>query len=210
MVLLDTKPYCVGGHTESWMQGRIEFALYPFHMNTNEMSASDLSKVVTRITAEFAALGVMPTPGQTVADIGSGPALVAFALIRHVADATCISIRPTNELDDARALAAHIGVQDRVTFQELDIAALDFEADSLDVALLGERIHGLDDEQLCALLANLRRAVRPGGVLYIAGGSTTAVSDVTLGSRLAESSFDDVSQAPGGSFVLRRFALSSV
>ena len=97
-----------------------------------------------------------------------------------------------------------------MTFQELDIAALDFEADSLDVALLGERIHGLDDEQLCALLANLRRAVRPGGVLYIAGGSTTAVSDVTLGSRLAESSFDDVSQAPGGSFVLRRFALSSV
>lgn len=187
----------------------VEITTYPFLVNTNEMSTSDLSDSVAQIAEDFAALGVMSAPGQTVADIGSDSGLVGFALIRHVADATCIVAGSAADLDDARGLAAQIGVQDRVTFRDRDVAALDFEADSIDIALLGESIHSLDDEQFSDLLANIRRAIRPGGVLYVAGVSRADDGDVTSRSRLADSGFDDLAAVEAGGYVLRRFALSA-
>ena len=187
----------------------VEITTYPFLMNNDEMSTSDLSDSVAQIAEDFAALGVMPAPGQTLADIGSDSGLVGFALIRHVADASCIVVGSAADLDDARELAAQIGVQDRVTFRDRDVAALDFEADSIDVALLGESIHSLDDEQSSDLLANIRRAIRPRGVLYVAGVSSMDDGDVTLRSRLADSGFDDLAAVESGGYVLRRFALSA-
>ena len=186
-------------------------------MNTPSHDASShdtptaaVSEAVIDMAARFAALGVMPTPGQAVADIGEDSGLVGFALIRHVADASCITIRPAAELDNARELAAQIGVQNRVTFRRLDTAALDFEADSLDVVLFDEGIQLRDDAQLAAVLESLRLAIRPGGVVYVSSPSRVDEDLVSLRSLLAAAGFDDMSQAPSGSFVLRRFALSSV
>ena len=169
-----------------------------------------VSQAVTDMAARFAALGVMPTPGQTVADIGQDSGLVGFALIRHVADASCITVRPAAAHDSARELSAQIGVQDRVTLRPLDDAALDFEADSLDVVLVDESAERRSDAQFAAVLENLRRAIRPWGVLYISSSSRVDDELASLRSLLISAGFDDVSQAPSGSFVLRRFALSSV
>ncbi|MEI6231238.1 MAG: class I SAM-dependent methyltransferase, partial [Actinomycetes bacterium] len=143
------------------------------------------------------------------ADIGGDSGLAGFALIRHVADAVCISIGAADALDDARQLAAEVGVQGRATFVAADLTHLDLEPDSIDVALLGESIHSLDDEQSSDLLANIRRAIRPRGVLYVAGVSSMDDGDVTLRSRLADSGFDDLAAVESGGYVLRRFALSA-
>ena len=187
----------------------VEITTYPFLMNNDEMSTSDLTVSMAQIADDFAARGLTLTPGQTVADIGGDSGLVGFALIRHVADAVCISIGAADALDDARKLAAEVGVQGRATFVAADLTHLDLEPDSIDVALLGESIHSLDDEQSSDLLANIRRAIRPRGVLYVAGVSSMDDGDVTLRSRLADSGFDDLAAVESGGYVLRRFALSA-
>lgn len=187
----------------------VEITTYPFLMNNDEMSTSDLTVSMAQIADDFAARGLTLTPGQTVADIGGDSGLAGFALIRHVADAVCISIGAADALDDARQLAAEVGVQGRATFVAADLTHLDLEPDSIDVALLGESIHSLDDEQSSDLLANIRRAIRPRGVLYVAGVSSMDDGDVTLRSRLADSGFDDLAAVESGGYVLRRFALSA-
>ncbi len=180
-------------------------------MSSVDQSWPDVAAAVVEMGSKFAALGVMPTTGQTVADIGSSSGLVGFALIRHVADATCISIGAADALDDARQLAAEVGVQDRATFITADVTRLDLEADSIDVALLGDAVMALDNEYVSAALANIRRAIRPGGVLYLAGTSSVDASNVTLRPLLDESGFDNLSTTTitGGGYVLRRFALSA-
>ena len=187
----------------------VEITTYPFLMNNNEMSTSDLTVSVAQVADDFAARGLTLTPGQTVADIGGDSGLVGFALIRHVADAGCISIGTADALDDARKLAAEVGVQDRATFVAADVTRLDLEADSIDVALLGDAAMDLDDARLVAALANIRRAIRPGGAVYVSSGSNTERTSATLHALVADAGFDAVEVLPGGSALLRRFALSA-
>jgi ubiquinone/menaquinone biosynthesis C-methylase UbiE len=176
-------------------------------MNSDEMSTSDLSVSVAQIVNDCAAIGVMPTQGQTVADIGSDSGLVGFALIRHVADAMCISVGTADALDDARKLAAEVGVQDRATFLAADVRNLDLEADSIDVALFGDAVMALNDASVVAALANIRRAIRPGGAVFASGGSNPERSSAAFHALVTDAGFDAVDILPGGGVLLRRFAL---
>ena len=188
----------------------VEITTYPFLMNNDEMSTSDLTVSMAQIADDFAARGLTLTPGQTVADIGGDSGLAGFALIRHVADAVCISIGAADALDDARQLAAEVGVQGRATFVAADLTHLDLEPDSIDVALLGDAAMALDDARLVAALANIRRAIRPGGAVYVSSGSNKERTSAAFHALLADAGFDAVGVLPGGSALLRRFALSSV
>ena len=175
----------------------------------------------------FAERGVAPKPGQAVVDIGCGSGVVGFSLIRHIADAYCISIDRPEVLDVARNQAAQIGVENRVTFRPGDSGNLGLEPDSVNVALLINVAQYLDDDELHACVAGVRSALLPGGVFYvrasIAGevdeGSEDAWAALpelrTAGSThqrtedeylevFTSAGFDDVTTHPGGRFVLRR------
>jgi ubiquinone/menaquinone biosynthesis C-methylase UbiE len=121
----------------------------------------------------------------------------------------CISIGTADALDVAATLAAEVGVQDRATFVTADVTRLDLEADSIDVALLGDAVMALDDAQFVAALANIRRAIRPGGAVYVSSGSNTERTSATFHALLADAGFDAVEVLHGGSALLRRFALSA-
>ena len=106
----------------------------------------------------FAERGVAPKPEQTVVDIGCGSGIVGFSLIRHIADAYCISIDRPEVLDVARNQAAQIGVENRVTFRPGDSGNLGLEPDSVNVALLINVAQYLDDDELHACVAGVRSA----------------------------------------------------
>jgi SAM-dependent methyltransferase len=98
-------------------------------------------------------------------------------------------------------------VQDRATFFGADVRHLDLEADSIDVALFGDAVMALDDAQLVAALANIRRAIRPGGAVYASSRSNPDRTSGTFHALVADAGFDVVDVLPGGGVLLRRFAL---
>jgi len=173
----------------------------------NEQPVSPVASDVADVISRFTELGVMPAPFQIVADIECGSGLAGFAAIRHMADATCMSIDTPAALEAARALAAEIGVEGRVAFTPGSATSLSLEDDSVHVAYVGGSVLSLDEADLAAFVARLRRVVLPGGTVYI-NGAEIDVPAATLVQMFTDADFDDVVVTPAGGFVMRRPSLA--
>ena len=163
---------------------------------------------VANLVASFTELGVMPAPFQIVADIGCGSGLAGFAAIRHIADATCISIDTADALEAARALAIEIGVENRVTFVPGSATSVSLDDDSVHVAYVNGAVLKLDAADLATFVSHLRRAVLPGGAVLIEAGGVQVAAD-QLAQVFVDAGFDDVVVTPAGGFVLRRPELAA-
>lgn len=107
-------------------------------------------------------------PGSRGLDLGCGPGLYTMML----AETPGISVHVTGVdasgefLEKARCLAGQTGMGDRVAFQEGDARSLPFEDKSFDWAFSMDCV-GCIPEDPVILLSELKRVVRPGGLIMI-------------------------------------------
>jgi 2-polyprenyl-3-methyl-5-hydroxy-6-metoxy-1,4-benzoquinol methylase len=125
---------------------------------------SELLPAIPDIHARLAA-----SPAARVADVACGVGWAAIAIARaypgvHVDG---YDLDPSS-IDLARMHAREAGVADRVTFEARDIA--DVETGAYDAVVVIEAMH--DMSQPVAVLASIRRILRPGGVALIADERT--------------------------------------
>lgn len=100
---------------------------------------------------------------DVVLDAACGTGAFACRLAPHAGFVAGCDIAQ-NKVRQATRKAARLGL-DNVAFGEGDLLALDFADDVFDVAVAGNVLHLLSDPQLA--LSELRRVVRPGGVVAI-------------------------------------------
>lgn len=118
-------------------------------------------------TAENSAAYLLPAlePGQRLLDVGCGPGTLTIGLAARVAPGEVIGVdRSAAVLDLARDQAARAGATN-VSFTAGDAYALPFEDGSVDVAHAHQLLQHLQDP--VAALAELRRVVRPGGLVAV-------------------------------------------
>ena len=97
-------------------------------------------------------------------DVGCGPASVTADLAELVAPGRVVGLDASPAvLDVARALLAERGLRDRVELMAGDVFALPFDDDTFDVIHAHQVLQHLDDP--VAALAEMRRVVRPGGIV---------------------------------------------
>jgi SAM-dependent methyltransferase len=103
-------------------------------------------------------------PGQRVLDIGCGCGETTLELARRVGDAGFVTGVDISYLllESARQLAAGSGLAN-LQFEQGDAQIFEFARDSFDVAISRFGIMFFDDPE--AAFANLRAALRPGGLL---------------------------------------------
>jgi arsenite methyltransferase len=105
-----------------------------------------------------------PEPGDTIADIGAGTGLLTLDLARAVGETgSVIAIDPSAEM--RAAATARCADRTNVRIVEGAVDALPLEDESVDRAISLQVFEYLDD--IPAALAEVRRALRPGGRLVI-------------------------------------------
>ena len=105
--------------------------------------------------------------GARVADVacGTGRSSIAIATAYPGAAVVGLDIDPES-IERARANAREAGLgEDRVRFQLVDAAQADLDA-QFDLALIVEAVHDMSDP--VAVLASIRRLLKPGGTLIVA------------------------------------------
>jgi ubiquinone/menaquinone biosynthesis C-methylase UbiE len=120
-----------------------------------------------RRTAEEAAAFLLPRlqPGMRLLDVGCGPGTITTGLAQRVAPAEVVAIDvESGILEDARAIARERGV-DNIRFEEANVYALPYEADSFDVAYAHQVLQHL--ARPVAALEEVRRVLRPGGLVAV-------------------------------------------
>ncbi|GAA3865661.1 methyltransferase domain-containing protein [Leifsonia kafniensis] len=103
--------------------------------------------------------------GQSLLDVGSGPGTITVDLGRRLAPGQVIGVDASADvIDQARALAHDEGVHN-VSFQIGDVSALDFPDDSFDIVHAHQLLQHLANP--IAALTELRRVLKPGGILAV-------------------------------------------
>ena len=119
-----------------------------------------------RRSAERHAAFLLPrlTTGQQVLDLGCGPGAITVGLAERVGPSgSVVGVdRDAGWFETARARAA---AHPNVRFEEGDAAALAFDDDSFDVAFLHALLQHVESPD--AVLAEVRRVVRPGGIVAV-------------------------------------------
>jgi SAM-dependent methyltransferase len=107
---------------------------------------------------------VLAAPGAVIADVACGTGWSSIALARAFPEASVVGY-DTDEpsIDAARAMTAGAGLEDRIVFRSASGDTL--AADAYDAAFVFEALHDMPDP--VAVLAAIRRAVRPGGVVVV-------------------------------------------
>jgi SAM-dependent methyltransferase len=129
--------------------------------------ADDALAMLTRRTAATRAAFFLPLlePGMRLLDVGCGPGTITLGLAQAVAPGACAGIDvELSQVELARAAAAREGVEN-VTFEAASAYALPFADGSFDAAFS----HALFEHlaRPADVLAELRRVVRPGGVIGV-------------------------------------------
>jgi ubiquinone/menaquinone biosynthesis C-methylase UbiE len=128
--------------------------------------------VFARRTGEVAAfLAPHLRPGMRLIDCGCGPGSITVDLAQAVAPGETIGIDLRERaLTHGRALARERGTAN-VTFQTASVYELPYVNDSFDAAFACAVLQHLTDPP--AALKEIRRVLRPGGVIGIVDGSST-------------------------------------
>lgn len=106
-------------------------------------------------------------PGQQVLDLGTGTGAVALRVAGQHPDVTVVGVDPDPEmLDRARRKAADERV--RVAFQHGFAEDLPFEDDQFDRVLSSLALHHVHGDGVQTAAAEIRRVLKPGGVVLIA------------------------------------------
>lgn len=71
------------------------------------------------------------------------------------------------ELDLANRILIHNGLDQRISLRRSTLGALDFRDSSFDAVYVNEVLHNIEADQLRAVLGELRRVMRPGGMLFV-------------------------------------------
>jgi len=151
----------------------------PYHFHTGRVAAARLgydSAVVDalpdRAVESFAGVGDPFSlrrlePGERVVDVGSGAGFDSFIAAGQVgSDGHVVGVDMTAEmLNKSRETAAALGL-DNVEFREGLAEALPAEGEWADVVISNGVINLCPDKQ--AVFAEIRRVLRPGGVLQFA------------------------------------------
>lgn len=100
-----------------------------------------------------------------VLDVGTGKGLLAMALADQGVSVVSIDVDSSDQAL-ARLLAEEAGVRDRIDFIRGDAARLPFPPDRFGAVAMMAVLHHLKDP--ASVLRDMKRAVRPGGVLIVA------------------------------------------
>jgi SAM-dependent methyltransferase len=135
-------------------------------------------------SAENSAAYLLPflSPGARVLDVGCGPGTITLDLAAHVAPGRTIGVdREASVIAEARRLLDSQPTSG-VEFRTADAYALGFDDGSFDVVHAHQLLQHLSDP--VAALVEMRRVLRPGGVLAVRdgdyGGFVWAPSDPLL------------------------------
>ena len=124
-------------------------------------------------------------PGAHVLDLGCGTGVVTRALAGRVGRITGVDQSPVM-IQAARRLAAEAGVADRIDFQVGDVHALDLPDGAFDAVVAHTLLSHVTDP--AAVLAEIRRVLRPGGLLAVFDGDyaslTWSTTDPVLGGEM--------------------------
>jgi ubiquinone/menaquinone biosynthesis C-methylase UbiE len=150
-------------------------------------------------TADNSAAYLLPAlqTGQTLLDVGCGPGNLTVDLAARVAPGAVVGVdRSEKVIELAREEAAGAGATN-VTFQVADAYALPFEDGSFDVAHAHQLLQHLGDP--VAALRELRRVVRPGGVVAVRDADYAGMTWYPASGALDEWSalYHEVTQANG-------------
>ena len=130
-------------------------------------------------------LGKLDLPdGARVLDLGGGHGLYAAEVAARHPDATVTVFDTEPAREVALETAAEAGVSDRVSFAAGDYTTDDL-GDGFDVVLLFNVVHAHDGPANVALFERVRRALAPGGRLYVLdqfdGTARTHLGRATVG-----------------------------
>ena len=146
--------------SEQLSDGSVETARY-----THGHSAAVLSAHSRRGAADSAAylLAHLRT-GMDLLDVGCGPASITADLAERVAPGRVVALdAAADALEAARKTLRERGLSEQVEVTSGDVMALPFEDASFDVVHAHQLLQHLDDP--VAALAEMRRGVRPGGIV---------------------------------------------
>jgi SAM-dependent methyltransferase len=151
------------GEPEFWTDPHIARQMLAFHLDPNLDAASRRPETIDRSTAWIVeTLGLRP--GSHVLDLGCGPGLYAARLAQSGLQVTGVDFSQ-NSISYAKEYASQHSLQ--IDYRCQDYLTLD-EDPRYDLALL---IYGdfcpLSPEQRARLLANVRRALKPGGYFIL-------------------------------------------
>jgi ubiquinone/menaquinone biosynthesis C-methylase UbiE len=120
----------------------------------------------TRTVANSAAYLVpLLEPGQRLLDVGCGPGTITADLAELVAPGEVVALERASEvLDEAASVEAERGIT-TITFTAGDVYELDFPDASFDVVHAHQVLQHLGDP--VAAMREMRRVVRPGGVVAV-------------------------------------------
>ena len=137
-----------------------ESAMFAVDGSTNEE--------IVRRTGEFAARQIMAVlevqPDDRILDLGCGLGRVGRQLAPHCAQWVGVDISG----DMIRHARERMQDIENVTFQQLESSSLDmFPSDSFDKAYSTAVLCHMDNEDLFLYLEELRRVLKPGGLVYV-------------------------------------------
>jgi demethylmenaquinone methyltransferase/2-methoxy-6-polyprenyl-1,4-benzoquinol methylase len=121
-----------------------------------------------RIDRAYDRLAAHVAPGAHVLDIGCGTGALALRAARHGARVKGIDVS-AGMLEIAAQHAEEAGLGDSVELEEMGAALLDGEdAEVYDAVMSGLCFSELSDDEIVHTLAQIRRILRPGGLLLLA------------------------------------------
>ncbi|MGP0031055.1 MAG: methyltransferase domain-containing protein [Acidimicrobiales bacterium] len=107
-------------------------------------------------------------PGMSLLDVGCGPGTITTDLALLVAPGQVIGLDASSEVVARAAEAAAAGGPATLRFEVGDLSALDYDDASFDVVHAHQVVQHLTDP--VAALTELRRVLRPGGILAVRDG----------------------------------------
>lgn len=130
-----------------------------------EFSESQGQRLSRRLSAAFALAEV--TPGMKVLDVGCGRGEILRHCARLGADAYGIDYAPVALDLASKIVSGEQGAQGKIGIAQSDAKQLPFPSNYFDRALIFDVVEHLFPWELDLCLADIRRALKPGGVIIV-------------------------------------------